>query len=199
MDEAWTNFVADHSRVLLHVCRTLARDSDAAMDAYAFVLAALRDDGCRRLRAYVPDGRTRFTTWLVVVARRLVRDHQRQRYGRPRSEDEQRVAEHAVRRRIEDLVVTEIDPDLLTSPADTGPDAAIRRQELTTALCQALGELEPSDRLLLTLRFEDQRPVREIARLLGMPTVFHVYRRQGVVLAALRRALARRGVEEPEP
>jgi len=126
------------------------------MDAYAFVLAALRNDRCSRLRAYAPDGRTRFTTWLVVVARRLVRDHQRQRYGRPRSDDEERIAEHAVRRRIEDLVVAEIDPDILTSPADTGPDAGIRRQELTAALRQALGELEPSDRLLLALRFEDE-------------------------------------------
>lgn len=199
IDEAWTDFIAEHSRLLLHVCRTLLHDQDAAMDAYAFVLDALRNDGCARLRAYAPDGSTRFTTWLVVVARRLVRDHQRHQYGRPRSDAEERKAEHAVRRRIEDLVVAEIDPDILMSPADTGPDAAIRRQELTAALRHALGELEPSDRLLVALRFEDERPVREIARLLGMPTVFHFYRRQGVVLATLRRALARRGVEELEP
>jgi RNA polymerase sigma factor (sigma-70 family) len=199
LDEAWAEFVAAHSALLLHTCRTVVRDHDAAMDAYAYVLEALREDCYRRLRAYTPDPRTRFTTWLVVVARRLVLDFHRRRYGRPRSEDELRRAERAARRRLEDLVAAEIEPDQLTTSPANSPDAALRRRELADALRAALDELPPPDRLLLALRFEDERSAREIAGALGLPTVFHVYRRLGAVLGELRGALARRGVEEPEP
>lgn len=168
------------------------------MDGYAFVLQALREDGCRRLRAYVPDGKTKFTTWLVVVARRLVLDYFRQRYGRSRSQDDAARDEHAARRRLEDLVAEEIDPDQL-AVASSGPDASLRQAELMDALRRALDELDPADRMLLALRFADDRPIRDIARALGLPSVFHVYRRLGGALSALRRALARRGVEGPEP
>ena len=197
-ENAWTDFLAAYSDVLLRTCRTLARDRDAAMDGYAYVLEALREDDCHRLRAYVPDGKTRFTTWLVVVTRRLLLDHFRRRYGRPRSEDDARRVEHAARRRLTDLLSAEVDPDSLESSAANSPDAKIRREDLATMLRLAVAELDPPDRLLLALRFEDDRPVREIATMLGLPTVFHVYRRLGVVVAVLRRSLARRGVEGPE-
>ena len=169
------------------------------MDGYAHVLESLREDNGRRLRAYTPAPGARFTTWLVVVVRRLLHDHYRRRYGRPRSSDEAHRAEHAIRRRLEDLVAAEIDPELLTTASGTGPDIAVRQRELVDALRQALDELDPLDRLLLALRFEDERPVKEIAATLQLPTVFHVYRRQAAALTALRRSLARRGVEEPDP
>jgi RNA polymerase sigma factor (sigma-70 family) len=167
------------------------------MDAYAFVLEALRENDCRRLRAYVPDGKTKFTTWLVVVTRRLALDHVRRRYGRPRSDDDAQRAEHATRRRLEDLVAEELDPDQIVGASDS-PDESVRRAELTSAVRSALAALEPADQLLLALRYEDERPVKDIARALGLPSVFHVYRRLGAVLDQMRRALARRGVEEAE-
>ena len=197
-ETAWVDFVAAYSGLVLHTCRSVARDHDAVMDAYAYVLEALHADDCRRLRAYVPDDRTKFTTWLVVVVRRLVLDHLRQRYGRARSGDEQRREEHVARRRIEDLVAEEIEPDQLPS-ADGPADLALRREQLLAALRSAIEELDPSDRLLLVLRFIDERPVRDIARALRFPTVFHVYRRLAAVLAELRRSLARRHVEGSEP
>ena len=54
-------------------------------------------------------------------------------------------------------------------------------------------------RLLLALRYNDDRPAREIAAMIGSPSVFHVYRRLGSVLAVLKGALLRRGVDEPRP
>lgn len=198
-EEAWADFVAANSPILLHTCRTVFHDRDVAMDGYAAVLEALREDCFRRLRAYTPDARTRFTTWLVVVARRLLLDHYRRRYGRSRSEDDVRRAERVTRRRLEDLVAAEVDPDSLTPSTTNSPDAAIRRRDLANALRGAVEELDPHDRLLLALRFEDDRSVREIATMLGLPTVFHVYRRLAAVFAALKHALARRGVSEPEP
>jgi RNA polymerase sigma factor (sigma-70 family) len=199
LDDAWTRFAAEHSAILLHTCRTVAHDRDAAMDGFAHVLAALREDRCRRLRAYAPTPGARFTTWLVVVTRRLVLDHIRQRYGRARSTDDARREEQVVRRRLENLVAAEIDPDVLSTTDADGPDGTVRGHELAAALRDALGELDPPDRLLLALRFEDERPVREIAKVLGFPSVFHVYRRLAAALALVREALARRGVLEPEP
>jgi RNA polymerase sigma factor (sigma-70 family) len=197
-EKAWSEFVTSHNRILLHTCRAVAHDHDAAMDGYAYVLEALREDGYRRLRAYVPRGTTRFTTWLVVVVRRLLLDHYRHRYGRPRSGDASRRDENLARRRLEDLVAVELDPDQLTA-SSTSPDLGIQRQELTELLRQALGELAPADRLLLALRFEDERPAQEIAATMQLPTVFHVYRRVAAALGQLKRALARRGVKEAEP
>lgn len=168
------------------------------MDAYAFVLEALREDDCRRLRAYLPDGRTKFTTWLVVVVRRLVLDYLRRRYGRSRSDDEARKEESAARRNLEDLVAAELDPEEIES-SGAAPDAGVRRAELTAAVRAAIGQLSASDRLLLALRFIDERPVRDIRRTLGLASVFHVYRRLNATLSQLRAALARRGVEGTEP
>lgn len=198
-DEAWSRFVSTYSGLLLHTCHTIARDHDAAMDGYVYVLDALREQDCRRLRAYRPLPGVSFTTWLVVVARRLLLDFQRQRYGRPRSEDTGRRAEHDARRRLEDLVGAEIDVDRIQGPDRASADRSVRQRELAGALRQALDELPPSDRLLLALRFGDERPAREIAATIGFPTAFHVYRRLASVLAGLKVALLRRGVDESTP
>ena len=197
-EEAWADFVVAHTALLLHACHALMRERDAVMDGYAYILEALREDECRRLRAYVPDRGTRFTTWLVVVARRLLLDHHRQRYGRPRSQDDAHRAERAARRRLEDLVAVDLDPEELRSSSER-PDAALTREELSDTLRAALAALDPADRVLLALRFEDQRPMREIAASLGLPTVFHGYRRLAAILATLKRALAQRGIETAEP
>lgn len=196
---AWADFLSVHSEVVLHACTSVTRDHDAAMDAYLFVLEALRADDWRRLRAYVPDGKTKFTTWLVVVTRRLVLDFLRQRYGRSRSSEAERRDEQITRRNLEDLVAAEIDPDHIEDAASNSPEARIRRTQLTDALRTAMAALEPADRLLLAMRFVDDRPVREIARALGAASVFHIYRRLGSVLSRLRENLAQLGVKEPEP
>src|SRR5262245_56038816 len=81
-DEAWSRFVPRFSPLLLHTARTAAREHDRAMDAYVYVLEQLREDDGRRLRQYLEDSRAQFTTWLVIVARRLCVDFLRQRYGR---------------------------------------------------------------------------------------------------------------------
>jgi RNA polymerase sigma factor (sigma-70 family) len=177
----------------------VARDRELAMDAYAFAIEVLRADDCRRLRAYVPDPNVRFTSWLVVVTRRLVLDFVRQRYGRSRSTNRDYQEQHLARRRLEDLLTDEIDPDALPSSGGSDADAELRRRELTRALAGALDRLSATDRLLVALRFEDDRPVREIAQTLGLPSVFHVYRRLTAVLSILRDVLHRRGVDEPQP
>lgn len=168
------------------------------MDAYTYILERLREDDYRRLRGYVPDGRCKFTTWLVVVARRLCLDFQRRRYGRAEDAAPDASAARAARRRLVDLVAGEIDPEQLASPT-TDPGSALQAHELQRALDAATARLPTPDRLLLKLRFEDDLSAREIAGLLGLPTPFHVYRRLNAVLAELRRVLRERGISEAEP
>ena len=62
-----------------------------------------------------------------------------------------------------------------------------------------MDELEPRDRLLLALRFDDGRSAREIAAIMRFPTPFHVYRRLTAVLEMLKASLRRRGIEGPTP
>lgn len=196
---AWERFVGKHNRLLLKVAFETKAGYDRAMDRYAFTLEGLRADDFRRLRQYRPDGTTRFTTWLVVVARRLCLDHDRTVYGRPRRADDRLLQEHQTRRRLVDLVAEEIDLETLTTLDSLGTDARVRRREVREALETSLATLELEDRLLLRLRFEDAAPVSDIARLLEMPTVFHVYRRIRKVLSRLRAELETHGVDGSRP
>jgi RNA polymerase sigma factor (sigma-70 family) len=197
-DDAWADFVAAHSRLLLHVARSLSPDHDTAMDGYAYVLERLREDHCRRLRGYVADGRSKFTTWLVVVARRLCLDCHRHRYGRARDSTPDTAAEQAARRRLADLVAGAADPDQLAAPA-ADPALSTQVRELHETLAAATARLAPPDRLLLKLRFDDDLSAREIAAVVGLPTPFHVYRRINALLELLRGSLRQRGVEGAEP
>jgi RNA polymerase sigma factor (sigma-70 family) len=198
-DEAWGQFVNRFSPLLLHTARSVSREPDRVMDAYAYILEKLRDEHGRRLRHYAEDPGSQFTTWLVVVARRLCHDYLRQRYGRFREHPSFNPSEHAGRRRLVDLIAEEIDQAApLADPAET-PDAQVRRRDQSAALQASLAQLTPAERLLLTLRFEHDRPAREIARLLHYPTTFHVYRAINSALKELRRSLTRQGISDSEP
>lgn len=193
-DEAWAEFLATHTRLLLYTARSVTDGYDAAMDAYTYLVEQLRSDDYRRLRAYNPDGKSKFTTWLVVVARRLCLDWHRHRYGRSRDAAQPRRDARAMRRRIVDLVGDDVDPARTAAPEDGQPDAALESTERVAALEAALVRLVPRDRLLIALRFQDELSASEIATLLGYPTPFHVYRHLNRLLAALRAELRRRGV-----
>ena len=196
---AWTMFVETHSRLLLHSARSVERDHDAAMDAYAHLLEQLRCDNYRRLRAYASDGQSKFTTWLVVVARRLCLDHVRQRYGRAQHAGPRAERSQAIRRRLVDHIAEAIDADDIADAAAGDAEMQLRASELELGLTSALASLAPQDRLLLRLRFEGDLNAREIAPLLKLPTPFHVYRRLNALLAQLRESLRQRGIQGPDP
>ena len=197
VDAAWRVFVADHTRLLLHVARSVSATHDDAMDSYAFVLDQLRAGNFRRLREFAADPRSKLTTWLTVVARRLCLDLYRQRYGRKRgsTSDEARL----VRRRLQDLVADGLEWNDVPAVVDANAELAVRQSELTFALERVLSSISPQDLLLLRLRFDDDLAAQEIARLLNFPSPFHVYRRINVLLPQLRRALEQLGVESWAP
>lgn len=201
-ESTWSEFVLAHSRLLLHVARSLGGDHDAAMDRYAAILDELRCDDFRRLRIYVADGRSEFSTWLVVVAQRICFDHHRRRYGRPRlstSDANTHEEEWAARRRLVDLLSADVDLSSLSDGHACSPEDHVRTADLYHALESALALLEPRDRLLVKLRFEDELPMPEVAKSLGFPTRFHAYRRLSRVLSDLRCALESDGVREAAP
>jgi len=196
---AWEDFLKEHSGVLLHAARAQGGDHDAVMDRYAFVLDALRRDDFRRLRGYVADGHGKFTTWLIVVARRLCVDEHRNRYGRLQGESAASRDQQEERRNLADLLGNELDLQALeTSPAGS-PDEILQRSQLRAALETALAALDPPDRLLLRMRFEDDLSVPEIARVLGRGSPFRLYRRLEKLLGTLRSALHGVGVHDPHP
>jgi RNA polymerase sigma factor (sigma-70 family) len=205
-DAAWDDFVGAHSRLLLHVVRSLTNDRDAAMDAYTRVLERLREDDYRRLRAYVPDGRSRFTTWLVTVVRRLCLDWHRERFGRVRTEESTDAREARERRRRLNTLAVDVGLGELTDAVDAetresedGPEERVRALELRDALDAALATLSPSDQLLLRLRFHDGYSAQQIARALHYPTPVHVYRRLNARFTLLRATRRARGIESPVP
>lgn len=121
----------------------------------------------RNLHRYRPDHP--FSTWLYRLSANHVVDHGRRE-----------------RRR---LAATEL-PEQLRD-ARPGPDERAERDERSTQVRQALGELKPRYREVMFLVYIEGLPVEETARVLGVP--------QGTVKsrllrgrAALRKVLVRR-------
>lgn len=196
---AWRGFLETYSDLILRASRTLGGDEDASLDRYAFVLDQLQRDDHRRLRQFSADGRSQFTTWLVVVVKRLCLDEHRRRFGRVQGDSEASHDRNAMRQRLVHLVGD--DAKLVTLPdlSDSDPESLLRESELHAALERALATLPVGDRLLLRLRFEDDASVPQIARLLRAPSAGHVYRRLEALLDELRRRLVSEGIRDPRP
>ncbi len=184
-ERAWAGFLESYSRLILYVARQTPRDHDVVMDRYAFVIEHLREKSCRRLRAFAADGRGKFTTWLMVVVRRLCLDHDRRKHGRMTVPA---TGGPIAPRRLVELV---LDPAVLEQlPGTERPvDEELEREQILQQLEGAIARLAPRDQLLLTLRYQDDRSAREIASLMSLPTPFHVYRRLNRLHVDLRQAL----------
>jgi RNA polymerase sigma factor (sigma-70 family) len=188
-ENTWTAFLTVYSALLLRVASTFGPDYDSTLDRYAYMLDELRRNDCRRLRAFAADGRSRFSTWLAVVARRLCLDQYRLRYGRLRGSPLNRASgqpTRVARRRLADLWSSSEDLALVADPSLSDPGDQLDADRRRIILGRAVASLPPSDQLLLRLRFEEELSAREIARLIGLPTPFHVYRRLATVCARLR-------------
>ena len=199
-ESSWSSFLARHNRLLLKVAHTVAPTREDAMDAYAAVLEQLREHDGRRLRTYQADGRSKFTTWLVVVARRICIDFLRRKYGRLLPQTRRaRAAARSSRLALSELLGAQLEVSSLADESAVSPEDAIRSDELRARLEAAIRELTHDERLLLKLRFEDDLSASAIAKLIGSPTPFHVYRKLNALLAALRARLAKVGVVSAEP
>jgi len=196
VQRAWEAFLRIHSPLLIKATRTLDGDYDSNMDRYAFVLEQLRADDFRRLRSFRPDARSKFTTWLVVVSKRLCIDHHRRRYGRQQTDkpDASLDSVNLARKRLADLIASD-QVQSSSDESDRNPEDSLIAQERTELLATALSKLSRRDQLLLTLRFDDGATAKQIENLMGFPSQVHVYRRVNKVLGHLRRVLGDKGVE----
>jgi RNA polymerase sigma factor (sigma-70 family) len=140
------------------------------MDRYAYLLEHLYCNDSRRLRAFAASGPGRFSRHL------------------------QRSRETMLRRCARGGGISQDDRRGLSAIGDGSmpdPESAAHAAEGAEAVRSALNALEPSDQLLLRLRFYHDLAAREIAEVMGFPTQFHVYRRLRSVLALLSKQLPR--------
>jgi len=196
-DSAWESFLASHSRLILYVARSTTRDGDEALDAYTWALERLRENESRRLRGFSEVAGTLFSTWLVVVVRRLCLDFLRHKRGRvsKASTDRTSLERSQLRRRLLDLAGDSAALETLHDDR-LDPGTHLEAKELHDALEAAVATLTPADRLLLSFRFEDGLSASEIARVMGFPSQFHVYRRLTAVLKDLRSRLHAAGIDD---
>lgn len=197
-ETAWAAFVETYTPLLLHTAYRFGHTYDGAMDRYTYLLEHLYRKDFRRLRSFAAIGPGRFTTWLVVVARRLFLDYHRQRYGRarpPTAGERKETASSAMRRHLAEMVGDEIPLSAIEDGSTPDPEGATYAAECHEALHAAVSSLEPRDKLLLRLRFDEELAAHEIAEIMGFPTQFHVYRRLRIVLTTLGRRLPRYSLE----
>lgn len=201
VESAWQHFLNTYSPLILHAARSAAQNYDSGMDSYAYILDKLRADDCARLRAYRIDPRSRFSTWLVFIARRMCVDRQREQYGRWKKENvsAENYQERDARRRLTDLVAEDFDLRAMEDETAPNPEQSVRQAEIHDALTIAIGSLDQSDQLLLSLRFVDGLSAREIESLERWGTAAHVYHRIDHLKLALRRKLIASGIDSPVP
>jgi RNA polymerase sigma factor (sigma-70 family) len=196
-EAAWEELISRHTRLLLAVARSFRGGHDDAMERYAYILGKLRESEFRRLRTFDAEAGASFPTWLAVAARRLCLDHHRSLYGRQRPALTTRRSEslRTLRRSLVDSLGTEIDADLLPDSGILGADAQAVLTERNALLADEVARLNPRERFLLALRFQDGLSASRMAGIIGQPTAFHVYRQLNGVLARLRAALTARGLD----
>jgi len=79
---AWKDFLSSYSDLIFGVVRTFSKDVDQNADCFLYVCEKLSEKKYRRLQAFRPDGRARFSTWLRAVVRNLCLDWLRSQFGR---------------------------------------------------------------------------------------------------------------------
>lgn len=82
--DAWSEFLARYSPLIIHVIRRHDTDHDRATECFRYVCGALGDDGFHRLLSFRADGPARFKTWLMAVVSNLCVDWRRKQSGRIR-------------------------------------------------------------------------------------------------------------------
>src|SRR5258705_5591995 len=79
---AWTAFLTTYSGLIYGVIHMFAHEPDHTADCFLFVCEKLAENNYRRILAFKPDGKARFTTWARAVVRNLCLDWHRSQFGR---------------------------------------------------------------------------------------------------------------------
>jgi len=163
---AWQKFILQYSNFIYGAIVKYTDDYDEKMAVYLHILEKLRENRHERLRCFA--FRSKLSTWLTVVSRRLALDFLRGRYGRDFSLKKIRV------------VSIDAEPEYMKMLAETmDPEkelAAAERQEwrrrLEHGLRLAMDKLDDRERLAVQMIYFRGMRIREVGRLLGLPAAY---------------------------
>jgi len=157
-DKAFAALCRRHRALLHSVAARFSPDRDDRQDLQSDVIAKLLENDKHALRSWRPVAP--FFAYLTTIATRhcLLTT---QREGRLRT------VPIAPLRAADGESVDVIDRLLPTDPDDE-PEATLERREAERALTRAVGELDPADRLVLSMRFHDGMDGPTMASVLGI-------------------------------
>jgi len=163
---AWQKFILQYSNFIYGAIVRYTDDYDEKMAVYLHILEKLRENRHERLRHFA--FRSKLSTWLTVVSRRLALDFLRSRYGRDFALKKIRV------------VSIDAEPETMRMLAETmDPEkklAAAERQEwrrrLERGLHLAMDKLDDRERLAVQMIYFRGMRIREVGRLLGLPAAY---------------------------
>jgi len=152
---AWVEFLAEYRPVIYGAAMALTRDASRAKEItdglYADLYGLEERDGSRRSLFRYFHGRSSLRTWLrSVVSRTFVEEYRAEQRG------------NALKARLAGEAAS--DDGAAAAPAD--PDRERQVDALRQALAQALGGLEPRDRLRLAYYYAHELTLAEIGKLL---------------------------------
>jgi RNA polymerase sigma-70 factor (ECF subfamily) len=143
---AWNDVVGIYFRRVLNLAYRFSGNYDDAQDLTQEVFIKL----FKALDTY--DRRSNFHSWMMSVCRNLCIDHYRRR------------------RREEERVTREVDPDSLVSDAPIArPETELERQDQVALVRAALVRLGPTVRTAVILRDIHELSYQEIAQRLNLP------------------------------
>jgi len=157
-DKAWIEFLGRFRPILFGAALGLARDEARAREItdelYADLYGLEQRDGRRRSLFRYFHGRSSLATWLrSVVTRTFVDGYRANRRG------------EALKARVAAELGSEA--AIAVAPMTADPDRVRSLEMLRQALAQALGGLEPRDRLRMSYHYAQGLTMAEVGRLVG--------------------------------
>jgi RNA polymerase sigma factor (sigma-70 family) len=163
---AWQKFILIYSNFIYRAIIKYTDDYDEKMAVYLHILEKLNENGFERLRAFA--FKSKLSTWLTVVSRRLALDFLRSKYGRDF--------------RLKKIRVVSIDaePDYLKLLADpVTPEKVLAvseqqelRERLEADLRLSMAALSDQERLAVQLVYFQGLRIREVGKLLKLPAAY---------------------------
>lgn len=163
---AWQKFIMQYSNFIYRAIIKYTDDYDEKMAVYLHVLEKLHENGFARLHTFA--FKSRLSTWLTVVSRRLALDFLRSRYGRDFRLKKIRVlsfdAEPGYLRLLADTATPE--------KKMTASEQQEQRERLESDLQLAMVALSDQELMAVRLVYFQGMKIKEVGKLLKLPAAY---------------------------
>jgi RNA polymerase sigma-70 factor (ECF subfamily) len=176
--QAWERLISDKSRLVYYAIRrtfqskAVSFEEEEIEDLHNEVFTGLFANGCHKLRSFEGRGGCTLASWIRLIATRTTLTYlsRSRRAVSARSPADDR--------------------DPLDSIPDEAPaaDEALAQQSDLTRLQEAVDALSPDDRLFITLHFEREMALPEVATILSA-SINALYSRKHRIVKRLRAAM----------